>query len=65
MKCKISESEGLSSSKEDLRSPFTSEVSKNALNSSKREVEKSNTIQKISEEEEKSEKQISTPQKKK
>ena len=52
----MSGSERLSSSKEDLRSPFTSKTSKKEFDSSKREVEESNTIDIILEEEEKSEK---------
>ena len=55
MNCKISESER-NSSKEDLRSPFTSKTSKKEFDSSKREVEEANTIEIILEEEEKSEK---------
>ena len=64
MNCKISESER-NSSKEDIRSPFTSKTSKKEFDSLKREVEESNTIETILEEEEKSEKQIKTPEKKK
>lgn len=65
MNCKITDSERLNSSKEDLRSLYTSKTSKKGFDSSKRKVEESNAIKIILEEEEKSEKQITTPEMKK